>query len=163
MLIESVQRVEVEERIVRNDAAGRLRTADFDVEGRRIADQSRTDLEITQHVHAAVLDAHRFALAQARAALAVLDTVAAGIGQEKRAFAVADQRVVVGQVTLAVRDDPVAVLAPANHATGLFEGLLAQIRGHELLGVQHFENQFHGDTPCGHLPRLTACGSPNGR
>jgi hypothetical protein len=46
-------------------------------------------------------------------------------------------------MTLAVRNDPVAVLAPPDHAAGLLEGLLAQLGGHELLGVQHFENQFH--------------------
>ncbi|MNF78525.1 hypothetical protein D3C84_607120 [compost metagenome] len=163
LLIKGVQRIEIKERVIRDDAARRLWATDFNVEGRRVAHQPRTDLEITQHVGAAMFDAHRFALAQACAAAAILDTVAAGVGQEERPFAKADVHMVIGQMTLAVRDDPVAILAPANHAAGLLEGLLAQLRGHELLGVQHFENQFHGDTPCGHLPRLTACGSPNGR
>ncbi|MNL67347.1 hypothetical protein D3C87_1919200 [compost metagenome] len=110
-----------------------------------------------------MLDTYRVALVQACAAGTILDSVAAGIGQEKRTFAVADQRVMVGQVTLAVRNDPVTILPPTNHAAGLLEGLLAQLHRYELLGVHYFENQFHGDAPCGHLPRLTACVSPNGR
>jgi hypothetical protein len=55
--------------------------------------------------------------------------------------------VVAGQVPLAVGDNPVTVITPTDHTTGLLEGLLAQLGGHELPGVEHFENQFHGDTP----------------
>ena len=143
MLFEGNERVEIEERVVRNDAAGGARTPDFTVESRWVTDQPRTDFEVAENVGAAVLDAHRLAFVQARAAAAVLNTVAAGVSEEERALAVTDNRVVIGQVTLAVRDDPVAVLAAPDHATGLFEGPLAQLGGHELLGVQHFENQFH--------------------
>ncbi|MNN29967.1 hypothetical protein D3C81_1435950 [compost metagenome] len=143
LLFESIERIEIQKCVIGNDAAGSAWTADFTVEGRRVTHQARANLEVTQYVGAAVFDAHRFAFVQACAALAVLDTVAAGVGEKERTLAVADNRVVIGQVTLAVRDDPVAVLTPPDHAAGLFKGLLAQLGGHELLGVQHFENQFH--------------------
>jgi adenylyl- and sulfurtransferase ThiI len=73
LLFDRVQRIEVEEGVVRNDAAGGTRTADFTVEGRRVTHQPRTNLEVAEHVGAAVLDAHRFALVQASAAAAVLN------------------------------------------------------------------------------------------
>src|SRR5690606_22904356 len=84
LLFERIERVEVEERVIRNDAASGARTAYFAVEGRRVTNQPRTDLEVAENVRAAVLDAHRLALVQARAAAAVLDTVAAGVGKEER-------------------------------------------------------------------------------
>src|SRR5207253_9476662 len=84
-----------------------------------------------------------FVLAQALTGFAGLNTVAAGIGQEESPVAIADQRVMVGQVTFAVWDDPVTILTTPYHAAGLREGFATRLRGHKLLGVQHFENQFH--------------------
>ena len=126
LLVEGGQRVEVEEGVVRDDAAGRARAADLVEELRRVLDQARADLEIAQAVHAAVLDALGLALAQAGPALLELDAVAAGVGQVEGAIAVADFGVVAGQVPAAIGNHPVAVLGTADHSAGLLEGLVGQ-------------------------------------
>ena len=163
VLTERIERVKIIKRIIRNDAARGLRQADFNVKAGRVTNQPGADFKVAQHIGRPTLDAQRFTLGQARTGVTVLNTVAAGVGQVKHTVAVTDQRVAVGQVTLAVRNDPIAILTAPDHATAGGEGFLAQLCRHELLGVQHFENQFHDLAPCGHLPRLTACGSPNGR
>ncbi|MNT68973.1 hypothetical protein D3C72_2072430 [compost metagenome] len=72
-----------------------------------------------------MLNSLRFALTQVGAASAGLDTVSAGIGEEKRTVVVADDCMMIGQVTLLVRDHPVTILGPSNHPACLFEGFAA--------------------------------------
>lgn len=147
MLIQCVERIQFQERIFRDDAAGSLWAPYFPVEHGRVTDQPRTNFKVAQYVQSAVLDPQRFTFTQSCTAVADLNTVAAGIGEVKSTIPITDPRVVTGQMPFAVGDDPVTVIASTNHAAGLLEGLLAQLGWHELLGIEHFENQFHGDTP----------------
>ncbi len=164
LLIHGNQRIEVEEGVVGDDAAGRLRAADVAFEQCRVLNQPGADLEVAQAVDAAVLDALRLALDQAAAAILELDAVAAGVSEKERAVAIADHRVAPGEDALAIRDHPIAAFGPADHAAGLLERSGGQQPRHELLGTHHIEDQFHGRVaPCGHWPRFKACGSPSGR
>lgn len=162
VLVERLQRIEGQEGIVRNDAARRLRPPDVHGELVGLAQQPRADLEVAEQEDAVLLDALRLAMRQA-AAVAGADAVAAGVGQVERAVAIADPRMLLGQVPLAIGNRPVALTAAADEASVPAEGLAAQLRRYELLGAEHFQYQFHEIAPCGHLPRLTACGSPSGR
>src|SRR3990167_6277481 len=126
LLIEGGQRVEVEKGVIRDDAAGRLRTADIASKQRRVLNQPRTNLEVAEAIHAAVLDTLRLALAQAGTAVFELNAIAAGVGEKERAIAVAHLGMPAGQHTLAIRNHPVALFRPANNAAGLLEGFGGQ-------------------------------------
>jgi hypothetical protein len=91
-----------------------------------------------------LLDAVQLALAQLGTAAGQADAVAAGVGEEERAVLVGDLGVMAGQVTLVVLDAPVAILGPADLATGAAKGLVRRVGAAVLAFVEQFENQFHG-------------------
>ncbi len=109
---------------VRNDAARRLRPPDVHGELVGLAQQPRADLEVAEQEDAVLLDALRLAMRQA-AAVAGADAVAAGVGQVERAVAIADPRMLLGQVPLVIRNRPIALTAAADEAAVPAEGLAA--------------------------------------
>ncbi|MNN44490.1 hypothetical protein D3C81_1587830 [compost metagenome] len=83
------------------------------------------DFEVSQHKDTAVLDRHRLTFWQAIAAGAVQDSIAACVSQEKPTTVIADHRVMVGQMTLSVGDNPVAAFTTAYCSTRSVERLAA--------------------------------------
>jgi hypothetical protein len=110
-----------------------------------------------------LLDAVQLALAQLGTAAGQADAVAAGVGEEERAVLVGDLGVMAGQVTLVVLDAPVAILGPADLATGAAKVLFGEsVRPCWRLSSSSKTSSMVR-APCAQLSRLRAWGSPRGR
>src|SRR5690606_21620969 len=120
-LLERLQRIEIQERVVWNNAAGGYRATSIPLVLQRILNQSRADLKVAQGIHAAMLDAVRLALIQVGASILRSDAITTGISQVERTILIADPCVLSGKDALAIRYYPVKLLRATDLSAGLTE------------------------------------------